>query len=363
MVMLFSDLAGTSSSKDDRRRTTCPHPMCQQPYPPAAYVSDGSDNAQYIMDARHRARDDARDDAREDGVAAQVDLAEDHSSEDHSSEDHSSEDHQMEEEEAMGCSHYARRAMLVCAECDTPYWCRHCHDAELDNEPDVKRRHQLDRSRVTDIVCGKCNTRQPVGAFCTNASCGITFGEYTCTRCPFYDDRVEREYFHCSECGICRVGGRDNFFHCPTCDGCFSKSMEQNHTCVERNLKQNCPVCFEYQFDSIHPNTVLSCGHTIHVHCLQELEEKSAGIVPCCPICKRSIGDYQNYWRLLDSEIERTPVPEEYQGWRADIVCNDCSQATTGIPFHLIGLKCGHCGSYNTQRQSVIMRNGEEVEE
>ena len=53
---------------------------------------------------------------------------------------------------------------------------------------------------------------------------------------------MERQYYHCDDCGICRVGGRENFFHCPTCEGCFAKSMENNHICVERNLKQNCPV-------------------------------------------------------------------------------------------------------------------------
>jgi RING finger/CHY zinc finger protein 1 len=262
-------------------------------------------------------------------------------------------------ENTDGCKHYVRRAKLVCPACDTPYWCRHCHDEELDAEPDVKKRHHLDRSKVTHIVCGGCTLRQPVAAFCSNTACGITFGDYTCIKCPFYDDRVERQYFHCDECTICRVGGRDNYFHCKVCDGCFSKSMENSHTCVERSLHQNCPVCFEYQFDSIHPNTVLNCGHAIHEHCLTELlsEENATGIAPTCPICKKSISDYSSYWELLDREIELHPVPEEYKGWRADIMCNDCSLPSQGIPFHLIGLKCTHCGSYNTQRVSLVTDN------
>jgi RING finger/CHY zinc finger protein 1 len=28
------------------------------------------------------------------------------------------------------------------------------------------------------------------------------------------DDDISKEQFHCDLCGICRVGGRQNFFHC-----------------------------------------------------------------------------------------------------------------------------------------------------
>ncbi len=134
------------------------------------------------------------------------------------------------EEHAVGsasrsCQHYRRRCLLVCPDCPDGFdvhWCRHCHDADNEKETDPNKFHRLDRSRVSSIVCGECGERQPVSAFCSNAQCGTTFGEYTCTKCPFFDDRSERKYFHCDECGICRVGGRDNFFHCPTCDGWYA---------------------------------------------------------------------------------------------------------------------------------------------
>ncbi len=274
---------------------------------------------------------------------------------DEESEREESEREELDEEsERDGCDHYVRRAKLVCPDCDQAYWCRHCHDADMDRGADPKKHHKLDRSRVTAIVCASCGERQAVGGFCSNAQCGITFGEYTCTRCPFYDDRVERQYYHCDDCGLCRVGGRDNFFHCSTCDGCFSKSMENNHTCVENNLRQNCPVCFEYQFDSIRPNHVLSCGHTIHVHCLEQLERNTTALVPTCPICKKSIGDYSEYWRTLDLEIAGMDVPAEYAGWRATIQCNDCSATTADIAFNLVAMKCGQCGSFNTCRLSIV---------
>jgi len=28
------------------------------------------------------------------------------------------------------------------------------------------------------------------------------------------DDTTSKKQFHCEDCGICRVGGRENFFHC-----------------------------------------------------------------------------------------------------------------------------------------------------
>jgi hypothetical protein len=71
--------------------------------------------------------------------------------------------------------------------------------------------------------------------------------------------------FHCTDCGICRVGGRHNFFHCGTCNCCYSISLRDSHVCVTNSMHQNCPVCFEYLFDSIRPIAVLqTCGHTIH---------------------------------------------------------------------------------------------------
>lgn len=271
-----------------------------------------------------------------------------------------------------GCAHYRRRVKFVAPCCGLICWCRHCHDEEKNrDEPvrvqlsecgalkrailnalclmqDLKKRHEIVRKDITHVVCALCDTKQPVGHYCT--SCGVSFGQYSCTVCPFYDDNIEKEPFHCDECGICRVGGRANFFHCATCGGCYATSLKGKHVCVERALHQNCPVCFEYQFESVEPNTVLKCGHTIHAHCLEELERSTANICPCCPICKKSLGDYSSYWAALDREIENNPVPEEYAGWEADIMCNDCSTKSTQVPFHLIGLKCSSCGSYNTQR-------------
>jgi len=118
-------------------------------------------------------------------------------------------------------------------------------------------------------------------------------------------------------------------------------------------MHQNCPVCFEFLFESVDPTTVLRCGHTIHSQCLRELERNTAAICPCCPICKKSLGDYSRYWEAIDREVAATPVPSEYRGWHANILCNDCSASST-VSFSLVAHKCSSCGSYNTRRMGII---------
>ena len=44
-----------------------------------------------------------------------------------------------------------------------------------------------------------------------------------------------------------------------------------------------------------------------------------------------------------------SPMPDDLAGRLATVLCNDCQQRTTAA-FHVIGIKCGDCGSYNTRR-------------
>ncbi|KAK9808870.1 hypothetical protein WJX72_005504 [[Myrmecia] bisecta] len=249
-----------------------------------------------------------------------------------------------------GCTHYRRRCQLVAPCCGEVFWCRHCHnDAKAINEPNVSRRHDLDRTKVSEVICALCNTRQPAGTTCTE--CGVSFGVYTCLKCRFYDDDASKQQFHCNACGICRVGGRDNYFHCHRCGCCYVKNLQDNHKCVENSMRQNCPVCFEYLFDSTMPTAVLPCGHTIHSSCLQEMERNGQ---LGCPICLKSYANLSAVWARMDEEIAATPMPAFYQGYHAQIACNDCNQASR-VPFHAFGLKCPfeECGSYNTRRLAL----------
>lgn len=51
-------------------------------------------------------------------------------------------------------------------------------------------------------------------------------GAYACLKCRFFDDDLAKQPYHCDECGICRIGGRDNYFHCSTCGSCYSMALK-----------------------------------------------------------------------------------------------------------------------------------------
>ena len=76
--------------------------------------------------------------------------------------------------------------------------------------------------------------------------------------------------------------------------------------CVENSMRQNCPVCFEYLFDSVRPTAVLPCGHTIHSDCLKEMEKNRQ---LACPICMKSYDDL--------APVQSHLLPEAFgcKGW------------------------------------------------
>nr|KJB72590.1 hypothetical protein B456_011G186700 [Gossypium raimondii] len=204
-------------------------------------------------------------------------------------------------------------------------------------------RHEIVRQDVKQVICSVCDTEQPVAQLCSN--CGVNMGEYFCAICMFFDDDTEKEHFHCHDCGICRVGGRDNFFHCKKCGSCYAIALRDNHLCVENSMRHHCPICYEYLFDSLKDTTVMKCGHTMHCECYDEMIKRNKY---CCPICSKSVIDMSRTWKRIDEEIEATVMPEDYRHKKVWILCNDCND-TTEVYFHIIGQKCSHCKSYNTR--------------
>lgn len=77
-------------------------------------------------------------------------------------------------------------------------------------------------------------------------------------------------------------------------------SMRGNHACVEGSMMSNCPICFEYLFDSVRPIAVLRCGHTIHEECFKDMT-RHAGFK--CPICNQAAVDMEHTWQYLDEEV------------------------------------------------------------
>ncbi|XP_076932624.1 zinc finger protein BRUTUS-like At1g18910, partial [Bidens hawaiensis] len=228
----------------------------------------------------------------------------------------------------FGCQHYKRNCKLVASCCNKLFTCSHCHNEATD--------HIMDRKATTLMMCMKCLIIQPIGPTCSTVSCNnLSMARYYCPVCKLFDD--EREIYHCPHCGICRVGkglGID-YFHCMT------MSISE-HTCRERCLEDNCPICHEYLWTSKTPVKSLPCGHIMHSSCFQEYTCSNY----TCPICSKSLGDMQAYFGMLDELLAEEKITEEYLGRTEDILCNDCEK-NGSAPFHWLYHKCPHCSSYN----------------
>lgn len=245
----------------------------------------------------------------------------------------------------FGCSHYRRRCKIRAPCCDEIFDCRHCHnEAKNSLETNPAHQHDLPRHEVKKVICSLCGAEQDVQQYCI--SCGVCMGKYFCAVCKFFDDDISKNQYHCNECGICRTGGEENFFHCKNCGCCYSKLLGNEHRCLERAMHHNCPVCFEFLFDSTEKISVLPCGHMIHFECLKEMELHHRY---SCPICSKSICDMSELWKKLDEVIASTPMPEIYRSKMVWILCNDCG-AKCEVQFHIVAHKCLNCNSYNTRQ-------------
>jgi len=211
--------------------------------------------------------------------------------------------------------------------------------------------HVLDRFGIKEIICKKCNCRQGSG---TNkcAQCSIKFSEYHCKICNLWMG-ADRQPFHCDGCGFCRVGGRDNFEHCDICCACIPTDFFDNHKCVGDKYKTNCPVCKEDLFSSRSPPMDLPCGHVIHDKCFRQL----ARFDYRCPLCKKSVIAQERMapvWREIEIDIEMQPMPQDLSKI-VTIICNDCERRSVDRPWHILGVQCSHCRSFNTAIEATTL--------
>lgn len=128
--------------------------------------------------------------------------------------------------------------------------------------------------------------------------------------------------------------------------------------CVENVSRSNCPVCLEDIHTSRIPCHIPDCGHLLHRTCFEDL--LSSGHY-ACPTCQTSMIDMKKLWDYLDAEVENTPMPTEYATHFVNILCKDCHKESK-ITYHVVGLKCGHCGAYNTCQTGTGVGEGAEEE-
>lgn len=252
----------------------------------------------------------------------------------------------------MGCPHYQRNCKLECPTCYKWFTCRFCHDAAVED-------HKLIRSEVKYVLCMNCNSPQvPELSYCIE--CGLEMANYFCKICVLYDNDPTKDIYHCDKCGICRLGlGLDkDYFHCDTCNICLSIDLKEKHRCIRDTTHSNCPICNEYLFTSISPVVFMKCGHSIHQNCYDEMSKHSYK----CPICKKTVVNIESQFRILDQEIALQPLPDPYNKWRCIVSCNDC-KGKSNVPYHVLGLRCKYCQSYNTNQLKLIKPEEEEDED
>lgn len=244
-------------------------------------------------------------------------------------------------DEKDNCEHYKRGCKILAPCCDKLFHCRLCHDEQSD--------HEINRFEIKKVQCKKCYYLQDVKQFCE--ICNNCMGEYFCSICNFFDD-TDKGQFHCESCGICRVGGRENFYHCNRCNSCIRIEIKDSHNCIENVTKDVCPICRLDLFNSTESLSVLKCGHYMHQNCMNfMLNQKKLSLTSLrCPTCQKTIVDLSKHWAMMDLEIENVPMPEEYINETRNIICNDC-ETEGNVKFHVLGLKCvnSNCGSYNTK--------------
>ena len=252
----------------------------------------------------------------------------------------------------LGCNHYQRNCKLECPTCFKWFPCRFCHDQQISS-------HKLIRSEVKHILCMSCMTPQnPSDNYCME--CGIELANYFCKKCVLYDNDPTKDIYHCEKCGICRLGlglGKD-YFHCDKCNICLSIDLKERHKCISNTTHCNCPICNEYLFTSINKVVFMKCGHLIHQLCYDELIKHSFK----CPLCKKTVVEVETQFRILDQEILQLPLPSPYNLWRCIVSCNDC-KGKSNVSYHVLGLKCKYCKSYNTNQLKLIKPEEEEQEE
>lgn len=243
-----------------------------------------------------------------------------------------------------GCKHYKRRCVIVSPCCGKIFGCRLCH-----NETET---HEIDRKKISHIVCINCASDSPQEASDRCAMCGVTFAEYYCSICKLWDDEgYKKNIYHCEGCGICRIGPENKYFHCNICCACYPISLKGNHICIDGAMQNSCPICLEDMFSSRRSVIKLNCGHNIHSHCQSVMRRMDLLQSIRCPSCNKTIADEPGkIWRELENHIEQHPMPDDVKQLKVSIHCNDCNSKTSNVALNLIAMKCESCGSFNTNR-------------
>lgn len=265
--------------------------------------------------------------------------------------EHLQDDHNREiQEREAQCTHYHRKCSMYAECCKKMYPCRHCHDEEED--------HSLDRKKVKVIRCRECGLIQLKGNQCKSTICNTIFADYHCNICNLWmsspnkqeqnEDVEEIQIYHCDKCEMCLVGDSSSSQHCDECGFCMSLEKYKSHQCRKLPKDTICTICCEPIEHKMQAD-IQRCGHIFHFNCMAQYLKSYIG----CPLCKKTLFDMSEQWKLIDVYRESEILPDEYAEWRTKFLCNDCHSITED-KFSFIADKCSTCNGYNTTRNDII---------
>jgi len=193
-------------------------------------------------------------------------------------------------EDAGGCLHYRNKCQILASCCESYYRCHRCHNEEREHLCGL-----LDRPSIRKVRCVECSHVQNPAEECSN--CHVKFAEYVCLKCNlFRQAATESGLYHCSDCGICRVGkglgDGGSHWHCHSCCACLPNSLDHVahlKVCRAEALKDNCAICFFNMHDSTEECVAAPyCGHYLHRSCYEGY--LNSGKIKC-PLCQKPMID------------------------------------------------------------------------
>ena len=257
--------------------------------------------------------------------------------------------HKLKPEEE--CTHWINpqkiKMPFISPCCNKIYRCLSCHDLHED--------HTINKKMITKILCPNCEKEQDKNVKCDY--CDTIYATFSCLECSIWNNI---EMYHCDDCGICRIGKREDYQHCIKCEMCLNKNSFSEHTCIQKIYKTSCPLCFEHLFNSQKKVVQFKCGHVSHQHCY----EKHIKYSYCCPLCRKSIchqDGLKKIWDFYRYQMILQPTPSEYKDWRSKVYCNDCCVDNI-IPYSVTYNECIKCKGFNTQVLDII-KEPEEVKQ
>jgi len=261
----------------------------------------------------------------------------------------------MEQHQAV-CKHFLRKAKVVCPDCNETFACHLCHDEKW--EFAKKKAHIMHWKEVEQIVCGKCQTKQPISNKCIRSKCSQKFGNYFCGKCRVWTFNPQ-PIFHCDDCNTCHQADKETVQHCTNCKMCINKTefAEHQHQCFPEKLDEDCCICQEPLRRGTSHIKRIPCGHLLHVNCWyaysvqksNEIAEQTINTICIgCPLCKKSMIPLSDITSL--ETIKRLDAFNEsviLNGTKVNIYCYECEKFFTEQPNYMYN-KCPDCKFYNT---------------